>query len=161
MLTSTGTSVRVNISAPNKAKPSVQASGLNTLPSTFSNEKIGSKAVMIMALAKKIDLPISRPDFLISPNFESLLNRSMPIWWALWSSATNSPSTITTAPSMMIPKSIAPMLSKLALMPRSRRQMKANSSANGIITDTITVVRQSAINRNTINVTSTMPSMRL
>ena len=161
MLASTGTRVSVKIRAPSNAKPSVQARGENTLPSTFSKEKIGSRAVIMMALAKKMDLPMSRPVFLIMLSLASLLNRSIPSSWAFLSRATNSPSTITTAPSMMMPKSMAPMLSRLALMPLSRRQMKANSSASGIMMLTITVVRQSAMNRNTMTVTSTMPSSRL
>ena len=106
-------------------------------------------------------LPNSPPVFLIIRILASLLNRSMPTSWALWSSTTKMPSTITTAPSMMMPKSMAPMLSKLALIPFSRRQIKAKSSASGMTMLTVSVVRQSAINSSTITVTSTMPSMRL
>ncbi|MNL33236.1 hypothetical protein D3C87_1551330 [compost metagenome] len=68
------------------------------------------------------------------------------------------PSTITTAPSIMIPKSIAPIDSRLADMPFIFRQIKANSNDNGMIKDTMSVVRQSAINKNTIKVTKMIPS---
>ena len=40
-------------------------------------------------------------------------------------------STITTAPSTMMPKSMAPMDSRLAEMPRTSMQVKANSSDKG------------------------------
>ena len=71
------------------------------------------------------------------------------------------PSTITTAPSMMIPKSIAPIDSRLALIPHSRRQMKANKRASGMTTETMTVVRQSRMKSSTTRVTSSMPSSTL
>ncbi len=75
--------------------------------------------------------------------------------------ATNTPSTITTAPSIIIPKSMAPIESRLADIPITRKQINANNKANGIITATITVVRQSAMKINTINVTNNIPSIRL
>jgi len=54
-------------------------------------------------LGKKDALPSWAPLFFIIPYFASLLNRSIPISFALWSKMTNMPSTMTTAPSMMIP----------------------------------------------------------
>ena len=80
---------------------------------------------------------------------------------AFLSKATNTPSTITTAPSIIIPKSMAPIESRLADIPITRKQINANKRANGITTATITVVRQSAIKINTINVTNNIPSIRL
>jgi len=56
-------------------------------------------------------------------------------------------------------KSIAPMESRLADIPFNRIQMKAKSSASGIIIATVTVVRQSTKTRQK-NVTSSMPSTR-
>ena len=53
---------------------------------------------------------------------------------------------MTTAPSTIMPKSIAPMDSRLAGMCAQSRQMNANSSANGIVTATISAVR--TLNRN-------------
>ena len=122
---------------------------------------MGIRQVIIMSLEKKMDLPISIPLVLNSPSFASLLNFSIPTSLALKSSATNNPSTITTAPSMIIPKSIAPIESRLAFIPFMRIQIKANNKDNGIIILTITVVRQSAINNITISVTSNMPSIKL
>ena len=62
---------------------------------------------------------------------------------------------------MMIPKSIAPIESRLADIPINRRQMKANNSASGMMIETISVVRQSAMNSNTIQVTKKIPSSKL
>ncbi len=53
------------------------------------------------------------------------------------------------------------MESKLALMPFSLKQIKANNKAKGMMIATVKVVRQSAINKNTITVTSTIPSIKL
>ena len=52
-------------------------------------------------------------------------------------------STITTAPSTRMPKSIAPIESRLAGMCRRSRQMKANSSDSGIVIATISPERTS------------------
>ena len=50
-------------------------------------------------------------------------------------------STITTAPSTIMPKSIAPIDSRFAGMCAQSRQMNENSRANGIVTATISAVR--------------------
>ena len=50
-------------------------------------------------------------------------------------------STMTTAPSTIMPKSIAPIDSRLAGMCAQSRQMNENSSANGIVTATMSAVR--------------------
>jgi hypothetical protein len=52
-------------------------------------------------------------------------------------------STITTAPSTRMPKSTAPMDSRLAETSRRSRQMKANSSASGMVMATISPARTS------------------
>ncbi|MND98906.1 hypothetical protein D3C80_912770 [compost metagenome] len=68
---------------------------------------------------------------------------------------------MTTAPSIIIPKSTAPKESRLALIPASLRHRNANNRARGMTMETITVVRQSAMKSNTIRVTSTIPSIKL
>ena len=157
----TGTKVKVKSNAPIKAKPSVKARGENIFPSTFWKENIGSKAVMIINFEKKIDLPISVPVFFIKLPLANLLNFSIPTSLALRSRTTNSPSTITTAPSMIIPKSTAPRLNKLALIPINFRHKKAKSNDSGITIETVKVVRQSAMNKNTMQVTRIIPSSKL
>ena len=115
----------------------------------------------MISLEKKIALPISVPVFLNSPSLDNLLNFSIPISRAFWSSTTNNPSTITTAPSIMIPKSTAPMLNRFAFIPFKRMHIKANNNDSGITMLTVTVVRQSAIKIKTIKVTKRIPSKRL
>ena len=70
-------------------------------------------------------------------------------------------STITSVPSMMIPKSIAPMESRLAATPRACRKMNEKSSASGIVSATITAARK--LTRKQISTISTriMPRSRL
>ena len=157
----TGIKVSVKIKAPSRAKPRVKANGVNILPSTFWKEKIGRSAVMMMSFEKNTDLALPRAVVRIIPALLRLLNASMPISRACDESATNNASTITTAPSMMMPKSMAPIDSRLALMPPRCRQMKAKSSAKGMTLATMTVHRQSRMKRNTTNVTSRMPSNTL
>ena len=157
----TGTSVNVKISAPSKAKPNVYAKGENIFPSTFWKEKIGIKAVMMISLEKNTAFALSLAVWRISPILDITLNAGIPTSFAFLSKATNTPSTITTAPSIIIPKSMAPIESRLADIPITRKQINANNKANGIITATITVVRQSAMKINTINVTNNIPSIRL
>ena len=56
----------------------------------------------------------------------------------------------------MIPKSMAPMESRLAGMCRQSRQMNANINENGMVTATINAVR--ALNRKIPRITSTSTS---
>ena len=65
-----------------------------------------------------------------------------------------------TAPSTMIPKSMAPSDSRLAGMPRTRRPMKVASSASGITTATIPAARPLRRNTYSTSVTRTAPSSR-
>ncbi len=61
----------------------------------------------------------------------------------------------------MIPKSMAPIESRFAGICRQSRQMKANSSANGMVTATISAVRTLNSNSPRMISTSTMPRSRL
>ena len=151
----------VKMSAPNKAKPNVKASGENIFPSTFWKLNIGRRAVMIISFEKKTDFALLRAVIRIRPDFPYLLNAAIPKYLALSLSATKIASTMTTAPSMIIPKSIAPIDSRLALMPVICRHIKANRRASGMTLATIIVVRQSFIKRNTTSVTNRMPSITL
>ncbi|MNR24530.1 hypothetical protein D3C85_1416110 [compost metagenome] len=53
---------------------------------------------------------------------------------------------------------MAPIESKLAGMPFIFRQINAKSKARGIMMETMSVVRQSAMKRKTIRVTNKIPS---
>ncbi len=69
-------------------------------------------------------------------------------------------STTITAPSTMMPKSIAPSDSRFAGMPRIVRPMKVASSDSGIIAATIADARRLPRNTNSTTVTSAAPSSR-
>ena len=66
-----------------------------------------------------------------------------------------------TAPSMMMPKSIAPNDSRLAGTPHRCRPRKVDSSASGIIAATISAARALYRNSHSTRNTSTAPSSRL
>ncbi|MNS90619.1 hypothetical protein D3C72_1246760 [compost metagenome] len=70
-------------------------------------------------------------------------------------------STTITAPSTMMPKSIAPSDSRLAGMPTQVRPMKVESSASGITSATMAAARTLARNRYSTAITSSAPSTRL
>ena len=71
------------------------------------------------------------------------------------------PSTITTAPSIIIPKSTAPRDNKFADIFINLKQINANNKASGTTMETIRVVLQLNMNNDTIKVTSNIPSTRL
>ena len=72
----------------------------------------------------------------------------------------NTFSTTMTAPSTIIPKSIAPNESKFAGMPRIVSPMNVASSANGITSATINAGRMCPRNTKSTNRTSAAPSSR-
>ena len=121
---------------------------------------MGKRAVMIIILEKKTDLACLLAVFLMIPILLIKLKAGIPTSFAFLSNMTKSPSVITTAPSTIIPKSIAPIDRRLALIPIIYRQINANNNANGIITATITVVLQSAIKIKMTKMTNTSPSVR-
>ena len=69
-------------------------------------------------------------------------------------------STMMTEESTMMPKSTAPIDSRLADLPRRNSTEKANSSASGMLMATISAVRTLLRNMSRITVTSTMPRSR-
>ena len=71
------------------------------------------------------------------------------------------PSTITTAPSIIIPKSTAPNDNKFADMPIRLKHINANNNAIGIMMETINVVLQLNIKMETRMVTNKIPSIKL
>ena len=122
---------------------------------------MGRRATRIMIFEVKMAFPILAPVFLMMDSFAILLNFSIPTSCALWASTTIKPSTTTTVPSMIIPKSTAPSDSRFTLIPSSLRQVKANNKDSGIIKATMSDARQSAKKISTMSVTKIIPSMRL
>ena len=70
-------------------------------------------------------------------------------------------STITTAASTRMPKSIAPIDNRLAEAPCRSRPMKATSSDSGMVTATISPARTSYRKKISTTTTSNMPRSRL
>ena len=70
-------------------------------------------------------------------------------------------STMTIAPSTIIPKSSAPRESRLAGMCRRSRQREANSSENGIVRVTISAPRMLPRKINRMTETRMIPSVKL
>jgi hypothetical protein len=69
-------------------------------------------------------------------------------------------STMMTEESAMMPKSTAPIDSRLADWPRRNRTENANSSASGMLIATIRALRTLLRNMSRTSVTSTMPTLR-
>ena len=61
----------------------------------------------------------------------------------------------------MMPKSTAPMDSKLAERPRANSMKNANNKASGMLIATMSALRTLPKNMSRITVTSTMPKTRL
>ncbi|MNY19762.1 hypothetical protein D3C86_1532090 [compost metagenome] len=77
-----------------------------------------------------------------------------------WASRRTQFSTMTTAPSTMMPKSSAPRLIRLALMPAATMPVNVNSIDNGITIAVISAARRLPRNRNSTATTSAAPSSR-
>jgi hypothetical protein len=69
-------------------------------------------------------------------------------------------STMMTELSTMMPKSTAPIDSRLADLPRRNNTEKANSSASGMFNATMIVIRTLLTNMNNMRMTSVMPTAR-
>ena len=69
-------------------------------------------------------------------------------------------STMMTDESTMMPKSTAPIDSRLADLPRRNSTAKANSSASGMLMATMNAARTLLMNMNRITTTSMMPTSR-
>ena len=81
-----------------------------------------------MATEKKISRPTSWADNMVIATIPSFRSSTLALRYLLIRC-----SAITTAPSTMIPKSIAPRDNKLAGIPVNRMMINANNSENGIV----------------------------
>ena len=130
----TGTYVKHNIIAPIKAKLKVNAMGLNIFPSTPLNDRIGIKTIKIISCPKMAEFIILEAPLNVISSLRFCISNLPKLFRAccflVISKAMNS--TIITAPSMIIPKSIAPKLIKFASTPKIYINDKAKSKHNGI-----------------------------
>ena len=128
-------------------------------PSWRSSVKIGMCAAMMISIEKSVGRPTSTAAsrmmcFLLASSRSGCL-------WVASESFLNTFSTTITAPSTMMPKSIAPSDSRLAGTPIHVSPMKVASSASGIVTATMAAARRLPRNSHSTTDTSSAPSIRL
>ena len=152
---SNGTSVSEKSSEPTSAEVTVHAIGAKIRPSWRCNVKIGMCATMMMSMEKNVGRPTSAAAF--RTRSRTLLRS---VEWSCSESFRKMFSITITAPSTMMPKSIAPRESRLAGMPRHVRPMNVASSDSGIISATMNAARRLPRNSSSTNVTSIAPSAR-
>ena len=148
--------------APIRAKLKVSAIGRNILPSTPLSERIGIKTIRMINWPKTAEfMSLEAPSrVILSLSFcrsadsrETRSARRVLIWKAI-------NSTMITAPSMMIPKSMAPRLIRLASTPKIYIMERAKSRLNGITDATTIPERKFPSSRTTTKITIRHPRTR-
>ena len=152
---STGISVSESTSEPAIAKAMVNAIGLNSFPSRPSSANNGRNTTIMMMIAKAIG-------FATSLAAASTAEVRLTFSPCAWRSAMRRKafSTITTAPSTIMPMPIARPASdiRLAERPNCCMPMNAISIASGRATMTTSAERSSPRNRNSTTATRIEPS---
>ena len=140
-----------NTNDPAIAKTTEKASGRNVLPSTPSNVKIGTNTITTIRIAKTSGCKTSAHAPAIRARLSSPSFEAVRIRFAF--------STITTAPSTIIPIAIAipPSDIRLADTPKSCIASKAKPTENGIEATTIRLGRHPRRKRNNMMATSSAP----
>ncbi len=136
---SSGTSVSENSSDPTSADDTVYAIGAKIRPSCRCSVKIGMCATMMMSIENSVGRPTWTVASRIVWRADSRSSFTPPL--ARSANALTTFSTTMTAPSTMMPKSMAPSDSRFAGMPRMRRPMNVASSDSGIISATMPAAR--------------------
>ena len=137
-----------------------RAIGLNIFPSTPSSARIGMNVAMMIISPNCVTFRTSEVACLITPACSSLV-RVLPRCARASESLRTQFSTMITAPSTMIPKSIAPRLIRLPLMPNCFIPRMAKSIATGIATAAITAPRKLPRSSTKMMMTRAAPSRRL
>ncbi len=145
----------VSTSEPIMAKVMVSAIGLNSLPSSPVRENSGRNTTMMMRIANAVGLITSRA----ASRITWVLLTVCP---TLWESRRKPFSTITTAPSTIMPMPTARPASdiRLADSPHCCIRMKLISMASGSARITTIAERTSPRNRNRMIATRMEPSTR-
>ncbi len=145
-----------------RAKLKVCAIGINILPSTPLRERIGIKTIRIINCPKMAEFIIFEELFTVSSSFSICLSEEGRAFsfgaCLLILKATNS--TMITAPSMIIPKSMAPILIKLASTPKRYIIERVKSSDSGITEATTSPERKFPNKSTTTKITISTPKMR-
>ena len=157
--TAAGMNVTVSTIAAASAITTVIAIGWNILPSTPVSAKIGRYTTMMIS-CPKISARRASCD---APNTSAKRSSRVsgrPAAACACASRRTQFSTITTAPSTMIPKSSAPRLIRFALTFALTIPVKVISIDSGITSAVISAARMLPRNRNSTAITSTAPSSR-
>ena len=158
----TGTYVKQSSIAPIRAKLKVSAIGLNILPSTPSKVKIGIKIIKMMNCPKMAEFIIFEALFRVIASICScFIDFSKRCKSSLLAIIVNVIySTIITAPSIIIPKSMAPKLIKLASILKMLINEIANNKLKGITEATTKPDRILPNNKTTIKITIRDPIIK-
>ena len=137
----------------------VFAIGVKYFPSIPLSVSIGKNTIRMMNTANVAERTTPEAPFSTSSSI-SVPDKVRPFSLLLYRWA-SMPSTITMEPSTTIPKSIAPRLIRLAVTPKIRIRMNANSIASGMTEATISPARM--LPKKMISTTNTIiaPSIRL
>ncbi len=158
-VTAAGTKVIDRIIAAISARTTVKAIGWNIFASIPLKAKIGKYTTKIISCPKIRGRRACRAAKNTSLNRSLCVNGRLSNCCA-WARRRIQFSTITTAPSTIIPKSSAPRLIKLALIFFCAIPVKVNSMESGITQAVIRAARIFPKNKNSITITSTAPSTR-
>ena len=134
--------------------------GRNILPSVPCRVSTGRKTTVMIAMPKTIGRATCFADFSIITCRSTLL-RGRPSSCPFSDSRLMLDSVITTEPSTMIPKSIAPRLRRLAAIANSYIPMMAKSMARGITAATNSPARRLPKRTKRINTTRIAPAIKL
>ncbi|MNV66194.1 hypothetical protein D3C71_1589360 [compost metagenome] len=154
-----GTKVTDSSMAPSRAITTVNAIGWNILPSTPVRAKIGRYTTMMINCPKISGRRASRAAANTSWKRSARVS-TRPCLCCAWARRRIAFSTMTTAPSTMMPKSSAPRLIRLALTLLLNMPVKVNSIDNGMTMAVISAARMLPRNRNSTAITRIAPSMR-
>ena len=137
----------------------VSAIGLNIFPSTPCKARMGTKTIRMISCPKKAEFII------LLEAVKAILSRSPAAIDGLFTSFPCSrktvPSTIITAPSTMIPKSIAPRLIRFAHTSNTFIRINANNRERGMVDATINPPLQLPSKKTKMKITINAPSIRL
>ena len=147
-------------SAPPSAKMNVQAIGRNIFPSMPSRARTGKKTTMMMAMPKTMGRATLLAEEVTTSSRSSGV-RVRPRERLRCARLRMFASVITTEPSTMMPKSMAPRLSRLAAIANWYMPSSAKSIASGMASATRSPARMFPSNTKSTRMTSAAPASRL
>ncbi len=154
-----GTKVKEKMNAPTRASMKVAAIGWKVLPSTPSNVRIGAKTNRMITWPNAAGRAIFLAESAATRS-RSIALRGRPSSARLFPSISRVDSITITAPSTRMPKSSAPKLIRLPLIPNLFMPITANRNDSGITKAVMAAARRLPSSRNSTTTTSRAPSVR-